>query len=113
MDHRTYGATRNCKGCKYWSEMIAKCEGGGSVQALCLASASPNASKYTVASTTCDAFEPGYDGAIDQPGGYHEPSEFACGWCGREFDSLRGLKTHVGRVHKEERAATQDEEPAF
>lgn len=29
MDHRTYGKTRNCKGCRYWSEMLAQCHGGG------------------------------------------------------------------------------------
>lgn len=112
MDHRTYGTTRNCKGCKYWSEMIAKCEGGGQVEAMCLAEQSPNRSKYTIASTTCEAFAPGYDGAIDQPGGYHEIGEFICNWCDRDFSSLRGLKTHVGHMHKAERATTH-EEPAF
>lgn len=112
MDHRTYGATRNCKGCKYWSEMVARAC-GGPVEAMCLAAASPNSSQYTVASTTCDAYEPGYDGAIDQPGGYHEPSEFVCDWCGREFDSLRGLKTHCGHMHKAERESALDDAPAF
>lgn len=28
MNHRSYGETRNCKGCRFWSEMIAQVRGG-------------------------------------------------------------------------------------
>jgi hypothetical protein len=71
-DHRTYGQTRNCKGCKFWSEMIARAIGGGPVQAMCLAQGGPYSSVYTTASTTCASYQPGYDGAVDQPGGYDD-----------------------------------------
>lgn len=70
MDHRTYGETRDCKGCRYWSEMVAKCDGGGPVQAYCLApiGSTPRARTYTHGSQTCDAWASGEDGAIDDPG---------------------------------------------
>lgn len=73
MFHRTYGQTRNCKGCKFWSEMIARAHGGGPVEALCLATGGQYSGKYTVASTRCDKWESGENGAIDEPG-YEEPS---------------------------------------
>ena len=42
LDYRSWGGTRNCKGCRYWSEMVAHSIGGGPVQAMCLSPASPN-----------------------------------------------------------------------
>jgi hypothetical protein len=71
MDHRTYGETRNCKGCRYWSEMLAQALGGGPVQAMCLAPDTPAAamrSKYTSGHMRCDAWASGHLGAVDEPG---------------------------------------------
>jgi hypothetical protein len=70
-DHQTYGETRNCKGCRYWSEMIAKCEGGGPVQAMCLAPVAPGSAHrghYTPAWVKCESWSSGHLGAIDEPG---------------------------------------------
>jgi len=69
MEHRTYGETKNCKGCRYWSEMIAR-SNGGPVEAYCLAEigATPMARKYTTGSQKCDAWACGELGAIDEPG---------------------------------------------
>ena len=39
MSDRTYGETRNCAGCRFWSEMLAQAIGGGPVTAMCLAEA--------------------------------------------------------------------------
>ena len=69
MSHRTYGETKNCKGCRYWSEMLAQCHGGGSVQAMCIAPAgAPNRTKYTSGHITCASWASGEFGAIDEPG---------------------------------------------
>ena len=46
-----------CTGCKYWSEMIAKCDGGGPVVAMCLSSNSPKKQTYTL--WACDKYEAG------------------------------------------------------
>lgn len=67
MDHRTYGDTRNCKGCRYWSEMLAHGNSAG-VQAMCLAPGSEHRGKYTSHWVTCAAWASGFDGAIDEPG---------------------------------------------
>ena len=67
MMDRTYGETRNCAGCRFWSEMVAKCEGGGSVQALCLADG-PLSGKYTIGRQTCTVWASGHYGAVDSPG---------------------------------------------
>lgn len=66
-DYRTWGATRNCAGCRYWSEMIAKAE-GLQVVAMCLAPSGPNRARYVGPRTTCDAWAAGDLGAIDEPG---------------------------------------------
>lgn len=68
MNHRTFGETRNCKGCRYWSEMIAQALGGGPVQALCLSPVSAARGKYMDPARTCDAWASGHLGAIDEPG---------------------------------------------
>ena len=67
-DHRTYGETRNCKGCRYWSEMIAMAQGGGPVQAVCLSPDSTFKGKYTAGHQRCDKWASGHLGAIDEPG---------------------------------------------
>lgn len=67
-DHRTYGETRNCKGCRYWSEMLAQCVGGGPVQAVCLCPTSPARGQYMSPSRTCAEWASGHLGAVDEPG---------------------------------------------
>lgn len=66
---RTPG-TRDCGGCRFWSEMIAQSIGGGDVEALCLAPAGPAAGKYTVSSQTCPSFAKNTLGAVDDPPDY-------------------------------------------
>jgi hypothetical protein len=73
MSHRTYGETRDCRGCRFWSEMIA--QGGGDrigVEALCLSDDGPKAGEYTTARATCAAWKSGHHGAIDEPPNYGE-----------------------------------------
>lgn len=72
MSERSYGATKNCAGCRFWSEMIAKSENGGPVQALCLADGGPLHGKYTVSRQTCTAWKSGHYGAVDDPPNYGE-----------------------------------------
>jgi hypothetical protein len=68
INHRTYGETPDCAGCRYWSEMIAMAH-GGPVKAMCIAPAgSPKRIGYTNGRDTCSAWASGYDGAIDEPG---------------------------------------------
>jgi hypothetical protein len=67
MSDRTYGETQNCAGCRYWSEMIARCN-GGPVEAMCINYVSPNNMKYTTARTTCGFWASGHLGAVDEPG---------------------------------------------
>lgn len=74
MSDRTYGETRNCAGCRYWSEMIARSCGGGPVEAVCLHSSSPHKGKFTPPRTTCEAWASGHLGAIDEPG---EPPDYS------------------------------------
>lgn len=66
---RTYGQTKDCAGCRFWSEMVAKCKGGGPVLAMCL-SDGPLASKYTPRWQTCTAWKSGHYGAVDDPPNY-------------------------------------------
>ena len=80
MNHRDYSGTRTCKGCRYWSEMIAQGNSAG-VQAMCLSPASALHGKYTHQLATCDAWASGHDGAIDEPGSdplrYEQPQQEA------------------------------------
>ena len=70
MDHRTYGTTRNCKGCRFWSERIAMSDAStaGQVKALCLAKAGPLTGTYTFSHQACIAWKSGHHGAVDEPG---------------------------------------------
>lgn len=70
MDHRTYGETKNCKGCRYWSEMIAKCgpDPGGNVVAMCLSPDSPAKGTYKAGFQKCEKWASGHFGAVDEPG---------------------------------------------
>jgi hypothetical protein len=67
LEHRTYGETRNCKGCRYWSEMIARTNDNGCITALCLANGTRKG-QWTPAYLTCEAWASGHLGAIDEPG---------------------------------------------
>lgn len=68
LDYRTWGDTRNCKGCRFWSEMVAHSQ-GSQTAALCLNKQSRNSAKFVVASVTCDQWQEGSLGAVDDPGG--------------------------------------------
>ena len=72
---RTYGETQNCHGCRYWSEMIAKFDGGPGVEAMCLASSGPKGSQYTFGSDWCGSWRSGHHGAIDDPPNYGEKTQ--------------------------------------
>lgn len=68
MDHRTFGNTRNCKGCRYWSEMLARSDGGRPIEAVCLKQSGQHSGNYMPGSTTCDDWASGHFGAVDDPG---------------------------------------------
>ncbi len=70
MSHRTQGQTKDCKGCRFWSEMLAKADRTtcGEVHAMCLNNESPKAMKYTGNYFRCDNWKSGHLGAIDEPG---------------------------------------------
>lgn len=64
---RTMGATRNCEGCRFWSEMLAMAEGGGPVQAMCLCHSGPKRGKYMTGRNSCPEWKSGHLGAVDDP----------------------------------------------
>ena len=66
LDYRTWGETKNCKGCRYWSEMLAIADGCGPMKAMCL---SDTKRGFTPGSFKCESWEEGSLGAIDDPGG--------------------------------------------
>ena len=71
MDYRSWGESRNCHGCRYWSEMLARSHGSGT-QAMCIAprnADAPHSGKYTDKRQTCNAWADGCFGAVDSPGG--------------------------------------------
>ena len=72
MSDRTYGETRNCAGCRFWSEMVARAIGGGPIEAMCLADSGPYSSKYTTWRVRCDSWKSGHHGAVDDPPNYGE-----------------------------------------
>lgn len=65
---RTAGATRDCNGCRFWSEVVAQAVGGRPVEALCLSRTGPRAGKYTAGADACEAWKPGHHGPVDEPG---------------------------------------------
>lgn len=59
-----------CNQCRYWSEMLAMCDGGLPLSAMCLSITSAKKGKYTYEhSMACPAFAGGREevGAIDSP----------------------------------------------
>lgn len=74
--HRTYGETRDCKGCRYWSEMVAKAGGEDlTVKALCLNQSSERRGTYQPGNARCATWASGHLGAIDEPG--QDPRAYA------------------------------------
>ena len=69
---RTFGETKNCAGCRYWSEMLAQAVGGGPVQAMCLGDGKYR-SRYVSARQSCDRWASGDHGAVDDP--YFDPTD--------------------------------------
>lgn len=72
LDYRSWGETRNCHGCRFWSEMIAEYNGATGMRAMCIAPRgpdAPNSGKYTGKLATCAAWQEGSLGAVDDPGG--------------------------------------------
>lgn len=67
MTARTFGQTRDCRGCRYWSEMIAfAC--GGPLKAMCLGpEGQAPRGEYRHGSDSCKAWAHGNLGAIDDP----------------------------------------------
>lgn len=72
---RAYGETKNCAGCRFWSEMIARCS-GGDVEAMCLGRGTMGR-RYTTARQTCDHWKSGHLGAVDDPPNYGEATRAA------------------------------------
>lgn len=72
MTERTYGQTRNCAGCRFWSEMVAQAIGGRPVEAMCLVPVGPKAAKYVAGQDTCEKWKSGHLGAVDDPPDYGE-----------------------------------------
>lgn len=64
---RTYGKTRDCRGCRYWSELFAKQIGRGPLNCRCLNVNSPNFCKYMPPRDWCNRWVEGELGAVDDP----------------------------------------------
>lgn len=71
------GAPNTCGSCRFWSEMIAKSEGGGPVQAMCLAESGPHSGHYTTGRDSCASWKHGELGAIDAPADPEEGDPYA------------------------------------
>ena len=68
MSDRTFGATRDCAGCRYWSKMLARASSPSLVvTAMCLADGGPHAGQYVAGYVKCDHWRSGELGAIDDP----------------------------------------------
>ena len=51
MNHRSYGESKDCKGCRFWSEMMAGTDPyTGALRAVCLSMSSVQAGKWTIGS---------------------------------------------------------------
>lgn len=66
LDYRSWGMTRDCKGCRFWSEMLARVD-NGTTKAACLAPAGRG--QFHPAGYTCTSWQSGELGAIDDPSG--------------------------------------------
>ncbi len=68
---------RNCSGCRYWSEMLAQVQGGGSVEAMCLAASGVYAGTYVFGNDSCGSYAKNTAGAVDDPPDYSEAARAA------------------------------------
>lgn len=73
---------KNCSGCRYWSEMVARAGGGadnvaGDTEALCLNAESPFRNKYKTGRATCAFWKLNTLGAVDDPPDYGEATRAA------------------------------------
>lgn len=68
MATRTYGETKTCSGCRYWSEQLAQNNRDGVLMAYCLDQNSPQRNRYTEGAQTCPDYAAGLIGAVDSPG---------------------------------------------
>ena len=59
--------TRNCGSCRYWSELVARKEGAGPLEALCLSQLGPLGGQYTREAQACGSWARNTAGAIDCP----------------------------------------------
>lgn len=64
---RTYGRTKDCRGCRYWSELYAKQIGRGPLNCMCLNRDSPHLYKYMPPREWCNRWVEGEMGAVDDP----------------------------------------------
>ena len=76
-----WGGERNCDGCRYWSDMVARAGSGttnprGDVEAMCL-SAGSRKGQYTTSEETCEAFARDNAGKVDSPPNYGEEARMA------------------------------------
>lgn len=75
MTARTLGKTKDCRGCRYWSELIAFAQ-GGPLKALCLGpEGQAPRGEYRSGHETCKAWARGHLGAVDDPA--LEPDAYA------------------------------------
>ncbi len=58
---------KRCDTCRFWSERLAFCEGGGPVKAMCLCTGGPKDNEYTAGDNFCGGWKSGHYGAIDSP----------------------------------------------
>jgi hypothetical protein len=66
---RTFGRTRQCAGCRFWSDMVATHE-QGVLKAMCLIADHhfPNSGNMVEESDFCDGWKSGHYGPIDEDG---------------------------------------------
>ena len=72
---RSYGESKDCSGCRYWSEMIAKFDGGPGIEAVCLNSRSTKNGRFTFEHDSCPAWRSGHHGAVDTPPNYGKATQ--------------------------------------
>jgi len=67
---------KNCRNCRFWSQMCAQSIGCGPIEALCLG-ADKYKGKYTTETMVCDGWKSDHYGKIDDPPNYGELSRAA------------------------------------
>jgi hypothetical protein len=62
-----HGATLDCKGCRFWSELIARADRSGQIEAICLSRTGQKAGEHTTGGSFCEGWKSGHLGSIDDP----------------------------------------------